>query len=162
MLALLVQAYLEEQDPQSAESAVLRLVERQPTSYQNFVEVARLYLKINDVDATVRVVGRIIEPMLAGRDDAVLLELLQEALNHDPNHIQALHLLIRIHTWQRDDEHLRTALDRLAEAAEVARLVDEERSALKQLRCAPAEERYHRRLRELGRYYQPFFRLGTR
>lgn len=151
LLALLVQAYLEEQAAAAAESAVLRLVERQPTSYQKFVDVARLYLKANDIDAAVRVVGRVTEPMLAGREDGLLLELLQEALDRKPDHIQALHLLIRIHTWQRDDEKLRASLDRLAEAAAAANLIDEERSALKQLlRFAPAEERYHNRLRDLG------------
>ncbi|MEJ7615638.1 MAG: tetratricopeptide repeat protein [Pyrinomonadaceae bacterium] len=143
LLSLLVRAYLEEQDAQAAESAVLRLVERQPTSYQSFVDVARLYLATNDIDAAVRVVGRITEPMLAGREDGVLLELLHESLNRDPDHIQALHLLIRIHTWQRDDEQLRATLDRLAEAAEAAGLADEERSALKRHACAGRRARHN-------------------
>ncbi|HVG39524.1 MAG TPA: tetratricopeptide repeat protein, partial [Pyrinomonadaceae bacterium] len=157
LLELLVRAYLEEKDPAAAEGAVSRLIERQPTSYQDFVAVARLYLKAGETEPAVRVTGRIVEPMLAGREDAVLLELLQEALDRDPDQIQALHLLIRIHTWQRDDEKLRASLDRLAEAAEAAGLADEERSALKQLlRFAPSEERYHNRLRELGVVNNPF------
>lgn len=157
LLDLLVKAYIEEKDAAAAEGAVLRLLERQPTGYQDFVPVARLYLKAGETEAAVRVIGRIVEPMLAAREDATLLELLQEALDRDPDQIQALHLLIRIHTWQRDDERLRSALDRLAEAAEAAGLADEERSALKQLlRFAPSEERYHNRLRELGVLGNPF------
>jgi tetratricopeptide (TPR) repeat protein len=78
------------------------------------------------------------------------MELLNEVLSRDPEQIPALHLLIRIHTWQRDDDKLRAAFERLAEAAEAAGLVDEERRALVQLIHLSPDQDYLDRLHNLG------------
>jgi len=60
-------------------------------------------------------------------------------------------MLIRIHWWQRDMDALRSSLERLAESAEAADLIEEERYALTQLvRLAPDEQRYLDRLNLLG------------
>jgi tetratricopeptide (TPR) repeat protein len=151
LLSLVARAYVDAQNAPAAERAIERLVEREPTSYARFVDVARLYLKEGHVDTAVRVLTRIAEPMLAGREDDVLLDLLNEALAHDPDQLYALRMLVRIHTWQRDDEKLRAALERLAEAARASGHADEERSALTQLtRLAPDQPRYRERLAALG------------
>jgi tetratricopeptide (TPR) repeat protein len=72
-------------------------------------------------------------------------------LHHNPDHVAALKMLVRIHWWQRDMDALRSSLERLAEAAEASELVDEERYALTQLvRLAPDEQRYLERLNLLG------------
>jgi tetratricopeptide (TPR) repeat protein len=79
------------------------------------------------------------------------LELVNEVLARNPEHVKALRILVRIHWWQRDMDRLRAALERLAEAAEDAELVDEERYALTQLlRLAPEESRYLERLQAIG------------
>ncbi len=62
-----------------------------------------------------------------------------------------LRLLARIHWWQRDTEKLRSVLERLAESAEAAGTVEDERYALTQLvRLAPDEARYAERLQTIG------------
>ena len=72
-------------------------------------------------------------------------------LARDPENVEALRLLVRIHWWQRDMDKLRAALERLAEAADAAGLEEDERYALTQLvRLAPDENRYSERLTELG------------
>ena len=89
--------------------------------------------------------------MLAGREERELLELVNEVLDRNPDHVAALRMLVRIHWWQRDMDALRSALERLAESAEASELVDEERYALTQLvRLAPDEQRYLDRLNLLG------------
>jgi len=89
--------------------------------------------------------------MLAGREERELLELVNKVLEHNPDHVAALRMLVRIHWWQRDMDALRSSLERLAESAEASELVDEERYALTQLvRLAPDEQRYLDRLNLLG------------
>src|SRR5678816_585560 len=89
--------------------------------------------------------------MLAGREERELLEIVNSVLERDPDRVSALRMLVRIYWWQRDMDSLRSALERLAESAEAAELVDEERYALTQLvRLAPDEPRYLDRLNLLG------------
>jgi tetratricopeptide (TPR) repeat protein len=149
--SMLAHAYLESEDAPAAERTVTVLVSHEASSYTRFVDVARLYLKMGDADAATRVIAGIAEQLLAGRGEDLLLELLNEVLALNPEQTQALRLLVRLHTWQHDDERLRAALERLAEAAEAAELADDERYALSQLvRLAPDEPRHRERLRELG------------
>lgn len=151
LLSMLSHAYTEAEDAPAAERSVGALAEREPSSYLRFLDVVRLYLKLDDAEAAVRVVGNILEQMLAGDEVAQLLEVLTEVLARNPEQMDALRLLVRVHTWQHDEEKMRVALERLAEAAEAAGLADEERHALAQLaRLAPDEPRYRERLRELG------------
>src|SRR6185503_11838252 len=89
--------------------------------------------------------------MLAEREEAQLFELVNELLNCDSDNVQALRLLVRAYWWQRDTENLKAALERLAEAAEAAGLVQDERYALTQLtRLVPDQAHHIERLRELG------------
>jgi tetratricopeptide (TPR) repeat protein len=150
LLSMLVTAHVEAEDAPAAEHATALLVKQDAALYDRFVDVARLYINKNDLSAAVRVLGNISEQMLAKREETRLMELLNEVLSRDPEQIPALHLLIRIHTWQRDDDKLRAAFERLAEAAEAAGLVDEERRALVQLIHLSPDQDYLDRLHNLG------------
>jgi tetratricopeptide (TPR) repeat protein len=151
MLRLLAQAYFEAQDAPAAERVTVTLVEQKSLTYESFVEVARLYLKVSDTEAAVRVLTSITEQMLTGREEGQLLKLLDEALIREPEQVNALRLLARIHAWQRDDEKLRVVLERLLEAAEAAKIVEDQRYALEQLvRVAPDQTHYIDRLQALG------------
>ena len=89
--------------------------------------------------------------MLAGREEKDLLELVNQVLVRNPDHVAALRMLVRIHWWQRDMDALRSSLERLVESAEASELIEEERYALTQLvRLAPDEQRYLDRLNLLG------------
>jgi tetratricopeptide (TPR) repeat protein len=150
LLSMLVTAQVEAEDAPAAERATALLVKQDASFYDRFVDVARLYINQNDLNAAVRVLGNITEQMLAKREEAQLMDLLNEVLTRDPEQIPALHLLIRIYTWQRDDDKMRAAYERLAEAAEAAGLVDEERRALVQLVHLSSDQQYLDRLQELG------------
>jgi tetratricopeptide (TPR) repeat protein len=151
MLRLLAQAYFEAQDAPAAERVTNTLVEQKAASYESFVDVARLYLKVSDTEAAVRVLTSITEQMLTGREEGQLLQLLDEALMRDPEQVNALRLLARIHAWRRDDENLKGVLERLLEAAEAAEFVQDQRYALEQLvRIAPDQTNYIDRLQALG------------
>ncbi len=151
LLAMLARAHVEADDPAQAEQATALLVAKESSAYLKYVDVARLYLREDKVDDAVRVVAGIGEQMLAEREDNQLLELVDEFLACDSDNVQALRLLVRAFWWQRDMEKLKAALERLAEAAEAAGLVKDERYALTQLtRLAPDQAHHVERLRQLG------------
>ena len=151
LLSMLATAHIQAEDPFQAEQATGLLVAREPSAYLQYVEVARLYLSADKIDDAARVVAGIAEQMLAEREDNQLLDLVDEFLACDSDNVQALRLLVRAFWWQRDMEKLKGALERLAEAAEAAGLVKDERYALTQLtRLAPDQSQHVERLRELG------------
>src|SRR5687768_256010 len=151
LVSMLARAHLEAEDPKGAERATSLLMARDPSTYPQYLPVTRLYLKTDQVDDVIRILSTIIERMLAGREERELLEIVNQVLTHNPDHVGALRMLVRIHWWQRDMDALRSALERLAESAEASELIDEERYALTQLvRLAPDEQRYMDRLNLLG------------
>jgi tetratricopeptide (TPR) repeat protein len=151
LVSMLARAYLEAEDPKGAEKATSLLMAQDASNYTQFLPVTRLYLKTGEVDETIRILSTIIERMLAGREERELLEIVNQVLDRNPDHVAALRMLVRINWWQRDMDALRSSLERLAESAEASELVDEERYALTQLvRLAPDEQRYLDRLNLLG------------
>ena len=151
LVSMLARAYLEAEDPKGAEKATSLLMAQDASNYTQFLPVTRLYLKLGEVDETIRILSTIIERMLAGREERELLEIVNQVLERNPDHVAALRMLVRINWWQRDMDALRSSLERLAESAEASELVDEERYALTQLvRLAPDEQRYLDRLNLLG------------
>src|SRR5262245_5026292 len=151
LVSMLARAYLEAEDPKGAERATAMLMAQDSSNYTQYLPVTRLYLKVGEVDEVIRILSTIIERMLAGREERELLQLVNQVLDRNPDHVAALRMLVRIHWWQRDMDALRSSLERLAESAEASELIDEERYALTQLvRLAPDEQRYLDRLNLLG------------
>jgi len=151
LVSMLAQTYIEAEDAIGAERTTAMLMSQDASNYRRYIEVARVYLKLGQEAEVARILGIVIEPMLAGREENDLLELVNELLARDPEHVACLRLLARIHWWQRDMEKLRATLERLAESAEAAGLADDERYALTQLvRLVPDEQRYVDRLNVLG------------
>ncbi len=150
LVLMLARAHLDADNPQGAERATLILFKQDPSNYTRLLEVAKLYLKHGEVDDATRVLAGIVEQLLAGREENDLLALLNEGLARNPEHVEALRLLIRVYWWQRDMDNLRLALERLAEAAEAAGLVEDERYALTQLIRLTPDDRYSERLIALG------------
>ena len=151
LVSMLARAHLEAEEPRGAERATSLLMARDSSTYPQYLPVTRLFLKTGEVDDVIRILSTIIERMLAGREERELLEIVNQVLVRNPDHVGALRMLVRIHWWQRDMDALRSALERLAESAEASELVDEERYALTQLvRLAPDEQRYMDRLNQLG------------
>lgn len=151
LISMLADAYIQAENAPGAERATTLLMKQDASNYRRYLEIAMLYLKLGQEDEASRILGSIIEQMLAGREESDLLELVNELLARNPEHVPSLRLLARIHWWQRDMDKLRAALERLAESAEAAGLAEDERYALTQLvRLAPDEQRYQDRLNKLG------------
>ncbi len=149
--AMLARAYIQAEDPSAAERTAQPLVTAEVANYPLLLEVSRLYLQRNEIAQAVRVLAPTVEPAMAGRQEQELLELLNDALARDPEQVEALRLLLRLYTWQRDDDRMRVTLERLAEAAQTHNLADEERRALEHLvRLMPFHENYRDRLQALG------------
>ena len=151
LLSVLASAHLEAEDPQRAEEAIRSLVDKDSSAHPRLLDVARLYLREDKVADAVRVVQSISEQMLAERHNQQLLDVVNELLASDADNVQALRILVRIYWWQRDVDNLKASLEQLAEAAQAAALVADERYALTQLaRLVPDERLYAERLSELG------------
>lgn len=149
--AMLARAYVEAEDGERAEHATQELVGRDPSSFALYFDVIRLHLRQGNGDGAARLLGWVIEPAIAGRQETTLTELLQEVLARNPEQMDAHRLLVRAYTALHDDAHLRPALERLAEAAEATGDAEEERRALSRLvHLAPDEVSYRTRLEELG------------
>jgi tetratricopeptide (TPR) repeat protein len=149
--AMLARTYVEAADAPAAELATDALVAAEASNFTVWFDVARLYLRQSAAADAVRVLSRAVEPALAAKLEAAVLELLDGVLALDPDQIEALKLLTRIHTWRRDDEQLRVAVERLADVAHKADQPGEERRALEHLvRLVPFDQSYHERLSRLG------------
>ena len=93
---MLARAYLEAEDPKGAEKATSLLMAQDASNYTQFLPVTRLYLKAGEVDETIRILSTIIERMLAGREERELLEIVNQVLDRNPDHVAALRMLVRI------------------------------------------------------------------
>ena len=148
---LLIDCYLDLERPLDAEKIIHRLVEREPAEYPKLLELLDIYFKLNDMESATRILLITSEQLLvSGRADE-LLNWVNEILIRNPEHLEALRLLIRFYSWQRDESELRTALERLAEAARLNESIDDERYALTQLVIMlPNEPDFARRLQEIN------------
>jgi tetratricopeptide (TPR) repeat protein len=157
--AMLARAYVDAEDAQRAEAATHELVSRDPSSFLLLFDVARLYLRQGGPDDAARLLDYVAEPALVARQDAVLAELLQEVLARNPEQMDAHRLLVRCYSSMHDEAKLRSALERLADAAEATGAVEDERLALTRLaRLAPDDQGNLARLEELG---GPLFEEGA-
>ena len=149
--AMLARVYLDAEDAPAADRAAEKLCAADLANYPLLFEVAQLYLQQGDAINAVRALMRALEPALSKRQEKPLLEILNQALARDPENTEALRLLLRIYTWQRDDDRMRVVLERLAEAAQAQSLYDEERNALEHLvRLVPFDQSYAERLSALN------------
>lgn len=154
---LLLRAYVAAENPIAAERTLHALITSpddaaaDPANLKNFLDIARLYLRVGDTDSGVRALAHAIEPMLTEREDAALLAVLGEVLARNPEHLEALKYTARIYSWKNDEAQQRATLERLIEVANDQANQEEERRAIKQLIAFTTPElRYTERLRELG------------
>lgn len=151
ILYLLVDCYLDVNNPQDAEKAVIKLVEQEPANYPKFLELVKIYLKNNDLDSAARILSMSSEHLLVGGQAEDFLSWTNEILARNPEQIDALRLLVRYYGWQRDERELKKSLERLAETARLVEAVGDERYALSQLvMIAPHEVGNAQRLQEIN------------
>lgn len=148
---LLIDCYLDLERPLDAERIIHQLVEREPAEYPKLLELIGIYFKLNDTESVTRILLITSEQLLVSGQSENFLNWLNEILIRNPEHIEALRLLVRFYSWQRDETELRSALERLAEAARLNESVDDERYALTQLvMMLPNETVYAQRLQEIN------------
>ena len=150
ILYLLVDCYLAANNPSEAEKAVIRLVEQEPANYPKFLQLVEVYIKLGDLDSAMRILSMSSEHLLVGGKHEEFLKWTNEILARNPEKVDALRLLVRYYSWQRDESELKRSLERLAEIARLQESVDDERYALSQLvMIMPHEVAYAQRLQEI-------------
>lgn len=151
---LLVDCHIESGNTADAELAVIKLVEQEPSSYPKLVYLAGVYVKNSDLDSATRVLTMASEHTLIGGHAEDFHEILVQILSANPEQIDALRLMTRYCSWQRDDAALMDSLKKLYAAAKLADSIDDERYALSQLvMVLPHEVEYTARLKEINAGY---------
>ena len=151
---LLIDCYLDLERPLDAERIIHQLVEREPAEYPKLLELIEIYFNQNDTESATRILLITTEQLLVSGKAENLLTWLNEILIRAPENIEALRLLVRFHSWQRDEEQLRGALERLVEVSRLNESIDDERYALTQLvMMLPNESAYAQRLQEINSEY---------
>lgn len=154
IIYLLVDCYLDMSNPAEAEKAVIKLVEQEPANYPKLLDVVYAYLKENDLESAARILSMTSEHMLVGGQAEELGKWINEILAKNPEQVEALRLLVRYHGWQREEAETKEALQRLAEAARLKEMVDDERYALSQLIIiSPQSGEFSERWQELNQLY---------
>jgi tetratricopeptide (TPR) repeat protein len=151
LISLLLACHIELDNHIDAESTVIDLVEREPANYRKFLDVVGLHLKNKDTVAATRVLAMCSEHLLVAGHGDELKSWIDEILAQNPEQVEALTLLVRLHAWQREDDALKAALVRMAEAAHNNGDEANEKTALSQLvLMAPQEVKFRERMEELG------------
>ena len=151
---LLIDCLIESHNMVEAEKAVIRLVEQEPANYPKLLDLAQIYLSDDDFVSVTRILAMSSEHMLVGGQADAFHAIVVEVLEKDPEQIDALRLLTRYCSWQRDDEALRDSLIKLSAVAKTVNSVEDERYALSQLvMILPHETAYSDRLREINAKY---------
>ncbi len=147
---LLADCYLDMNKPSEAERIITQLLQHEPADYLKLLNLTEVYLKNNDLESAVRILLVTSEQLLVSGKADELMKWLNEILTRNPEQIEALRLLVRVSSWQRDGAELKEALERLAEVARANDSIDDERYALSQLiMIAPQEPQYAGRLQEI-------------
>ncbi len=151
LISLLLSCHIELGNYLEAENTVIILVEREPSNYRKFLDVVGLHLKNKDTLSASRILSMCSEHLLVAGHGEELKTWIEEILAQNPEQVDALGLLVRLHAWQREDAELKAALIRMAEAAHLSNDDENEKAALSQLvLIAPQETRFRDRLEELG------------
>jgi len=151
LISLLLSCHIELGNYVEAENTVIDLVEREPSNYRKFLDVVGLHLKNKDTVSASRMLSLCSEHLLVAGHGEELKNWIEEILAQNPEQVEALGLLVRLHAWQREDTELKAALIRMAEAAQINNDEENEKAALAQLvLMAPQEVKFRDRLEELG------------
>jgi tetratricopeptide (TPR) repeat protein len=151
ILSLLADCYIGVDNPQEAEKVVITLAEKEPSNYSKFLDVVSSYLKENKIDSAIRVLNMASEHLLVGGKAEEYKATTEEILARNPEQLDALRLLVRFHSWMRDDVELKKALERMADSAQINGVIEDEKYALSQLvSIPPFEPNYAKRLEEIG------------
>jgi tetratricopeptide (TPR) repeat protein len=152
--SLLVECHLKAADLTEAEKAVIKLVELEPAHYPRLLDVAKAYLETGDAAGAARILTMSSEHMLMGGQAEEFSQIVSAVLERDPEQAEALRLQARCCSWQRDEDAMCAALDKLADVAFRSGSVEDERYALVQLSMlVPQERRYAARLNEINEQY---------
>lgn len=151
VLAALADCYLEVGDLDNSEKSVIKLVELDHAEYPKFLGLALRFIDQSSFDGACRLLTMASEHMLAGGQAEEFAAAVRVVLEHEPENIDAVRLLVRFSTWQKDEETLKESLKTLARLGKEQNSVDDERFALSQLTLLiPQEVSYAERLKEIN------------
>jgi tetratricopeptide (TPR) repeat protein len=149
---LLIDCHIAGDRPAEAETVLVKLVEHEPSNYERFIDLVKMYLDRDDATAASRALSMCSEHMLMGGQSDELCSKLEAILSIDRHELTAIRMLVRYYSWKRDKEGLQDTLTTMASVAKAAESVDDERYALSQLTLiVPHQVEFSERLDELNK-----------
>ncbi len=130
---LLVDCQIKSGDLQAAELSLIKLIEQDPALYPKLLDLGRLYLEASDSAAAARVLSMASEHLLMHGQAEELSVLVSSVLQLDPEHLDALRMMVRCASWLKDEAGMRSSLNLMANAARSKGSLDDERFSLSQL-----------------------------
>ncbi len=154
ILLLLTDCYLDMNSPAKAEDTVIKLVQQEPSHFPKFLQIVKVYMNENDLESSVRVLSISFEHVLGAGLSEEFIGWINEILARNPEYNDGLRLLVKYHSWHRDQVEIRKSLERLVETARLNEAIEDERYALGQLAAiSPLQTEYTARLNELKLKY---------
>lgn len=151
VMNLLIDCHLKTGDVADAEKVVVKLVEIEPACFPRFIELARVYLSGDDPESASRILQMSSEHLLMSGQSSDFRDLVNAVLEKRPEQVEALRLLVRCCSWQKNEAAFRNSLERLATVAEANGAHEDERFALSQLvTIVPHEKHFSKRLSEVN------------
>ncbi len=151
IMGQLYELYLSSGDYVEAEKLIIKIVELEPANCPKFLDLARFYLDSDDIEGATRILTISSEHLLVGGQAPEFSNFVHEILERDAENLDALRLLARFTSWQRDADAFKSALQQLADVAAKQDSIEDERYALSQLvMVVPQELAYAARLREIN------------
>lgn len=149
--SLLVDCHIRMGDLEAAERTLVKLIETEPASYPKLLELGRLYLAANDAASAARVLSMSSEHMLMEGQAEELCSLVTGVLALEPEHLEALRMMVRCASWLKDESGMRASLTSMAKAARSSGSLEDERFALSQLvMIIPQDTELADRLKEVN------------
>ncbi|MDW8305404.1 MAG: tetratricopeptide repeat protein [Acidobacteriota bacterium] len=149
-LILLLDCYLEMENPFQAEMAAIKVIELEPSNYLRLLDVVKLYLKKSDLAGASRALSTIAEHLLLSGQSQELYHWIEQILAKNPEQIEALKLLVSYYAYLHDEKAKKNTLEQLAEAARLNNNIEEEKLALLELiKISPHETQYSLRLQQI-------------
>ncbi len=151
IMYLLIDCHISNGNLSEAEREVVKLVENEPSNFPKLLDIVNAYLKTNNIVSATKVLTMASEHMLVGGQAIELGEFIERILTVNSEYVDAIRLLVRFHSWQRDEAGIQTSLERLAEAAKNDNRPEDEVYALTQLvMIVPQNSYFPQRLHELS------------
>ena len=153
LLRALTHAYLNVNELENAYKTFSSLFELDKNLASEFLELGRRFLYAGNLDYVGLIVDKCLQILVSEQKPQQIASLLESCLNQDPHHLPTIKRLVDFYVLINDEANLKRLLQFLATEARSQGLLEDAKTALKQLTSLdPKNRSYLIQLQDLDRY----------